>query len=44
MDPEFSPRYVKKYLNLHETIYKAVTLFSKEVKEKKYPSKEYVYE
>ena len=44
MDPEFSPRYVKKYLNLYDTINKAVKMFSQEVKDGKYPSKQYVYE
>ncbi len=43
MDPEFSPKYVKRYAQLHRIILDAVNRFSKDVKEKKYPDEKHIY-
>lgn len=40
MDNEFSPKFVKKYANLHETITSAVGKYISEVKEGEFPSDE----
>ena len=36
-------RFVKKYINIHKQIKKAVSNYSKEVKKKQFPSKKYSY-
>jgi len=43
MDPDFSPRFVKKYCNLSEIISSAVDSYMKEVKEGIFPSLEHEY-
>lgn len=40
MDPDFNPRFLKKYAQLGKTISKAVTSYVKEVKGKKFPTAE----
>lgn len=40
---EFKPRFVKQYLNLRPEIIGAIKEFKKEVREKKYPGKENIY-
>lgn len=44
MDPDFHPKFVKRYANLFEIIAHAVSQYKKEVKEGNYPQKEQVYE
>ncbi len=41
---DFTPKFVKKYANLHEVITNAVSTYSKEVKEGLFPAKEHVFE
>lgn len=38
LDPEFSPKYVKKYANLHDVTLNAIKNFVREVKEGTFPS------
>jgi 3-methyl-2-oxobutanoate hydroxymethyltransferase len=40
----FTPKFVKKYANIGEEIYKAISQYSKEVREGVFPSKEHQYE
>jgi 3-methyl-2-oxobutanoate hydroxymethyltransferase len=40
MDPEFNPKFLKKYANLHETINSAVLAFAREVRGGAFPGKE----
>lgn len=40
---DFKPKFVKKYLNGAELVKNAVKEYAKEVKEKKFPSKEHIY-
>ena len=42
-DPEFNPLFLKKYLNIHELIKKAVNAYCIDVDEKKFPSNVYSY-
>lgn len=42
MDPSFSPKFVKKYLNLYEEIKNAVIQYKNEVEEKRFPAEEHV--
>ncbi|MDP8313525.1 MAG: 3-methyl-2-oxobutanoate hydroxymethyltransferase [Candidatus Celaenobacter antarcticus] len=44
MDPEFHPKFVKRYANLFEIISKSVSAFKQDVKNKTYPDKEHIYE
>lgn len=41
---DFKPKFVKQYVNLRETISKAVDEYIKDVKEGKYPAEEHRYE
>lgn len=43
MDPEFRPRFVKRYLDLSELIPNAVRTYVQEVKEKKFPDEEHSF-
>lgn len=43
LDPSFSPKYVKRYADLHQIIMKAVEDFKKEVRADKYPDREHSY-
>jgi 3-methyl-2-oxobutanoate hydroxymethyltransferase len=43
MDKDFSPRYVKKYANLHEVITGAVKNYINDVKEGEFPSEEHSF-
>lgn len=43
LDPTFSPKYVKRYANLNQTIKKAVEDFTQEVRAGKYPDSEHTY-
>ncbi|MCK5281955.1 MAG: 3-methyl-2-oxobutanoate hydroxymethyltransferase [Nanoarchaeota archaeon] len=38
--PDFKPKFARQYMNLKEDIKKAISLYSKDVKEGKFPSKE----
>jgi len=42
MDPLFTPKFVKKYLNLYDEIKNAVSQYKNEVEEKKFPTEEHV--
>jgi len=42
MDPSFSPKFVKKYLNLYEEIKNVVIQYKNEVEEKRFPAEEHV--
>ena len=44
MDPDFHPKFVKRYLNLHQLISNSVNSFIKDVKEENYPDSEHIYE
>ena len=44
MDPDFHPKFVKRYANLFEIISQAVTDYKNDVKQGSYPQKEQVYE
>jgi 3-methyl-2-oxobutanoate hydroxymethyltransferase len=41
--PEFSPRFLKRYLDMYELVVEAVRHFIKEVREGIYPSEEHIY-
>uniref|UniRef100_A0A7C3FAS8 3-methyl-2-oxobutanoate hydroxymethyltransferase n=1 Tax=Candidatus Methanomethylicus mesodigestus TaxID=1867258 RepID=A0A7C3FAS8_9CREN len=43
MDPTFSPKYLKRYAELNQTIKKAVREFRQEVREGSYPDDEHSY-
>jgi 3-methyl-2-oxobutanoate hydroxymethyltransferase len=43
LDDRFSPKFLKRYANLKETMRKAVQLFSKEVRSGLYPDDEHTY-
>lgn len=43
LDPDFTPRFVKKYKNLYEEIKDAVTTFKTDVEEKKFPGENNVF-
>jgi 3-methyl-2-oxobutanoate hydroxymethyltransferase len=43
LDPSFSPKYVKRYADLNQTIKKAVEDFKQEVRAGKYPDQEHSY-
>jgi 3-methyl-2-oxobutanoate hydroxymethyltransferase len=43
LDPSFSPKYVKRYADLHRIIMKAVEDFKKEVRAGEYPDQEHSY-
>ena len=36
---DFTPKFIKKFANLHNTVYEAVLTYSKEVKDGLFPSK-----
>lgn len=40
---DFKPKFVKQYTNLSETIHNALTQYSKDVVERKFPSEEHFY-
>lgn len=41
---DFTPKFIKKFANLHNTIYEAVLTYSKEVKDGLFPSKDESFE
>jgi 3-methyl-2-oxobutanoate hydroxymethyltransferase len=43
LDPGFAPKFVKRYLNLHEDVTRAVSTFLAEVKERKFPAEEHTF-
>lgn len=43
LDPEFQPRFVKRYANLFETVSQALNQYKKEVKEKSFPANEHSF-
>lgn len=43
LDPTFSPKYVKRYANLNQTIKQAVENFRQEIREERYPDEEHTY-
>jgi 3-methyl-2-oxobutanoate hydroxymethyltransferase len=43
LDPTFSPKYVKRYADLNQTIKQAVGNFRQDVRDGKYPDKEHTY-
>lgn len=43
LDPSFKPKFVKRYLNLHEQVVDAVSTFMKEVKERRFPAEEHTF-
>lgn len=43
LDPSFSPKYVKRYAELHEVIKRAVENFKEDVRAGRYPDREHTY-
>jgi len=43
LDPNFSPKYVKRYAELHEVIKRAVENFTEDVQAGRYPDREHTY-
>ncbi len=43
LDPTFKPRFVKNYTKLNEAVEKAVKEYTKEVRSRKFPSKEHLF-
>lgn len=43
LDPSFKPKFVKRYLNLHEEVGRAVGAFLQEVKERRFPGEEHTF-
>ena len=43
LDPGFAPKFVKRYLQLHEDVVRAVSTYLKEVKERKFPAEEHTF-
>ncbi|MFO7157348.1 MAG: 3-methyl-2-oxobutanoate hydroxymethyltransferase [Pseudomonadota bacterium] len=43
LDPGFAPKFVKRYLNLHEDVVHAVSTYMREVKERKFPAEEHTF-
>jgi 3-methyl-2-oxobutanoate hydroxymethyltransferase len=43
LDPTFSPKYVKRYADLNQTIKQAIGNFRQDVRDGKYPDKEHTY-
>lgn len=43
LDPTFSPKYVKRYANLNQSIRQAVENFRQEVRDGEYPDEEHTY-
>ena len=43
MDPDFHPKFLKKYLNLHDLTLQALTEYHKEVQENTFPFDENIY-
>ena len=43
MDPAFSPRFVKRYAELHQVIHDAVERFAAEVREERFPAEEHSF-
>jgi 3-methyl-2-oxobutanoate hydroxymethyltransferase len=43
VDPSFSPKYVKRYADLHEVIRHAVENFREDVRTGRYPDREHTY-
>ncbi len=43
LDPDFTPKFVKKYAGLYETISQAVAAYSKDVKNNTFPGPEHCY-
>lgn len=44
LDPSFKPKFVKRYLNLHEEVTRAVSTYLKEVKERSFPAEEHTFQ
>jgi len=43
LDPSFKPKFVKRYLDLHEDVTRAVATYLKEVKERTFPAEEHTF-
>ncbi len=43
MDPQFQPKFLKRYANLSETIQAAVQTYAREVREEKFPTEEHSF-
>ncbi len=43
MDPNFKPKFLKRYANLSETIQRAVNTYAQEVREEKFPAEEHSF-
>jgi len=43
IDPEFNPKFVKKYANLHAIVKDAITSYDREVKSRAFPAAEHSY-
>jgi 3-methyl-2-oxobutanoate hydroxymethyltransferase len=42
-DPDFSPKFVKRYANLSRTIVEAVQTYAKEVQSSEFPAEEHTF-
>lgn len=43
LDPSFKPKFVKRYLNLHEEVTRAVSTYLQEVKGRRFPAEEHTF-
>lgn len=43
LDPTFSPKYVKRYAELHEVVKRAVENFTEDIRTGRYPDREHTY-
>lgn len=43
LNPDFKPRFVKRYAELHQTIADAVSLYAREVKNREFPAQEHTF-
>jgi len=43
LNPGFSPRFLKRYAELHETASEAVRTYAREVRERLYPAAEHSF-
>ncbi len=44
LDPDFKPKFVKKYASLHDSVKEAVQTYRDDVREGRYPTPDYCYE
>lgn len=44
LDPSFKPKFVKRYLNLHEDVKGAVSAYMEEVKQRRFPAEEHTFQ